>query len=135
LSLRQQCWALLSAHVKSTPFRRGQVILEEGGHRRALFIVRSGSVRVGQSENGRGIAVALLGPGEIFGEMGFVENVAASASVAAQDDAVIEVIEGEALQSVMASEPGFAVRFYHLYKFLFDLTDGGNWLVDVHASS
>ncbi len=21
------------------------------------------------------------------------------------------------------------------YKFLFDLTDGGNWLVDVHASS
>jgi hypothetical protein len=23
----------------------------------------------------------------------------------------------------------------NLYKFLFDLTDGGNWLVDVHASS
>jgi len=22
-----------------------------------------------------------------------------------------------------------------LYKFLFDLTDDGNWLVDVHASS
>ena len=22
----------------------------------------------------------------------------------------------------------------YLYKFLFDLTDGGNWLVDVHAS-
>ena len=24
---------------------------------------------------------------------------------------------------------------HDLYKFLFDLTDGGNWLVDVHASS
>jgi len=23
----------------------------------------------------------------------------------------------------------------HVYKFLFDLTGGGNWLVDVHASS
>jgi hypothetical protein len=23
----------------------------------------------------------------------------------------------------------------YMYKFLFDLTDGGNWLVDVHASS
>ena len=23
----------------------------------------------------------------------------------------------------------------NLYKFLFDLTDGGSWLVDVHASS
>jgi hypothetical protein len=24
---------------------------------------------------------------------------------------------------------------HHVYKFLFDLTDGGSWLVDVHASS
>ena len=30
-----------------------------------------------------------------------------------------------------------SVSFFErdLYKFLFDLTDGGNWLVDVHASS
>jgi hypothetical protein len=26
-------------------------------------------------------------------------------------------------------------KIIELYKFLFDLTDGGNWLVDVHASS
>ena len=26
-------------------------------------------------------------------------------------------------------------RYNKLYKFPFDLTDGGNWLVDVHASS
>jgi hypothetical protein len=26
-------------------------------------------------------------------------------------------------------------QLIELYKFLFDLTDGGNWLVDVHASS
>ena len=25
--------------------------------------------------------------------------------------------------------------YAEVYKFLFDLTDGGNWLVDVHASS
>jgi hypothetical protein len=29
---------------------------------------------------------------------------------------------------------GEAFKTY-LYKFLFDLTGGGNWLVDVHASS
>jgi EAL domain-containing protein (putative c-di-GMP-specific phosphodiesterase class I) len=27
------------------------------------------------------------------------------------------------------------IRWNYVYKFLFDLTDGGNWLVDVHASS
>jgi GH15 family glucan-1,4-alpha-glucosidase len=30
---------------------------------------------------------------------------------------------------------GLLSEEYDLYKFLFDLTDGGNWLVDVHASS
>lgn len=111
--LSPQDWALLHEHVKPMPYRRGDVILQEGGHQRALRIVNSGTVRVEQAQNGRGIALALLGPGEIFGEMGFVENAPASASVVAQDDCVIDVIEGEALQSVMASEPGFAVRFYH----------------------
>jgi transposase len=32
-------------------------------------------------------------------------------------------------------EYGPPTTIYNLYKFLFDLTDGGNWLVDVHASS
>jgi hypothetical protein len=27
------------------------------------------------------------------------------------------------------------VMVNYMYKFLFDLTDGGSWLVDVHASS
>jgi CRP-like cAMP-binding protein len=111
--LSAQDWTSLGAQMKTETFRRGQIILKEGAQRRALFIVRSGAVRVEQAQNGRGIAVALLGPDEVFGEMGFVENVVASASVVAQEDAVIAVIEGDALQSVMASEPGFAVRFYH----------------------
>ena len=111
--LSPQDWALLNEHVKPVDHPQGGVILAEGSHRRALHIVNSGTVRVEQAQNGHGIALALLGPGEIFGEMGFVENAPASASVVAQDDCVIDIIEGEALQSVMASEPGFAVRFYH----------------------
>jgi extracellular factor (EF) 3-hydroxypalmitic acid methyl ester biosynthesis protein len=111
--LSLQDWALLRDHIRPASFPRGSVILPEGGHRRALHLVSSGTVRVEQGQNGRGIALAVLGPGEIFGEMGFVENAPASASVVAEDDAMIDIIEGEALQSVMASEPGFAVRFYH----------------------
>ncbi|MDQ6703956.1 MAG: hypothetical protein M3Z96_13165 [Pseudomonadota bacterium] len=29
----------------------------------------------------------------------------------------------------------YTAQSHRVYKFLFDLTDGGNWLVDVHASS
>jgi extracellular factor (EF) 3-hydroxypalmitic acid methyl ester biosynthesis protein len=110
--LSQRDWDLLREHMKPTAYPRGQTILEEGQHRQALMVVRQGAVRVEQAPRGRGITLAQLGPGEIFGEMGFVENAAVSASVIALDDAVIDIVEGDALQSLMASEPGFAVRFY-----------------------
>jgi CRP-like cAMP-binding protein len=106
-------WELLRQQMRSIGYSRGQTILEEGRHRRALMVVRQGAVRVEQTPQGRGITLAQLGPGEVFGEMGFVENAAVSASVIALEDAVVDVIEGDALQSLMASEPGFAVRFYH----------------------
>jgi CRP/FNR family transcriptional regulator, cyclic AMP receptor protein len=112
--LSPQDWAMLRDHVRLVPYRRGSVILSEGGYRRALHIVKNGAVRVEEEQEGHGITLAMLGPGEIFGEMGFVENAPASATVVvAQDDAEIEVIEDAALESLMASEPGFAVRFYH----------------------
>ena len=111
--LSRRDWTLIREQMQPAQYRRGDVILVEGTRHRRLHIVRSGTVRVLQSRDGRGLALALLGPGEIFGEMGFVEHAPASASVVAEDDAVIDVIDGGALQSVMASEPGFAVRFYH----------------------
>ena len=53
------------------------MILAEGASYRALHIVNRGTVRVEQAQNGRGIgAHAAPRPGEIFGEMGFVENAA-----------------------------------------------------------
>jgi extracellular factor (EF) 3-hydroxypalmitic acid methyl ester biosynthesis protein len=112
--LSAQDWALFGHHLKRAEYQRGAVILAEGiHHRRALYFVISGTVRVEQAQDGHGLALALLGPGEIFGEMGFVEEAPGSASVVAQDNTVIDVIDGEALQSIMASEPGLAVRFYH----------------------
>ena len=111
--LSRRDWTLIRDQMQPAQYRRGDVILVEGTRHRRLHIVRSGTVRVLQSRDGGGLALALLGPGEIFGEMGFVEHAPASASVVAEDDAVIDVIDGGALQSVMASEPGFAVRFYH----------------------
>jgi CRP-like cAMP-binding protein len=111
-------WTLLEKQMKPVSYRRGDVVIEEGGHRRALFIVRSGAVRVDREDRGSAITVAQLGPDELLGEMGFVENEPASAAVVAQDDSVIDVIEWDGLQSVMASEPGFAVRFYHSLSIL-----------------
>ncbi len=110
-------WEIWREQSVSSVYRRGDTLLEEGSRRRAIFVVRKGAVQVEHVHLGQRIALAQLGPGEVFGEMGFVENAPASASVVALDDVVVEVIEEAALQSLMVSSPGFAVRFYHSLAF------------------
>src|ERR687894_3222206 len=105
-------WELLTEKARRVTYRPGEVILAEGAYRPALFIIRAGVARVEQAEQGRGIALAQLGPGELVGEMGFVEDTSASASVVAQEEVEVEVIEGAHVQALLASSPSFAARFY-----------------------
>lgn len=92
-------------------FRRGDIIIEEGALLCAAFVIRQGYVRVKTSQ-GKGITLAILGPGEMFGEMSFLERTAASASVLAEEDVSVDVLSEAHLQSLLSSRDGFAERFY-----------------------
>ncbi|MCW5633877.1 MAG: cyclic nucleotide-binding domain-containing protein [Rubrivivax sp.] len=104
---------LLRQHMKRVSYPRGAVLIQEGVYRRALLIVRSGSIRVERLLQGRPIVLAQLGPGEVLGDIGFAEDRAASASIVAQEACEVDAIEGDAMQSLIAAEPGLAARFYH----------------------
>jgi CRP-like cAMP-binding protein/SAM-dependent methyltransferase len=91
---------------------KNELILEEGSRRQAIFIIRQGTVRVERTHSGRGVAYVRLGPGEIFGEMSFVENEGASASVYADSEVEVDVVAGHNVNALMASVPGFGTRFY-----------------------
>lgn len=103
---------LLLERAHELSFGRGDVILAEGSRRQALFLLEQGFVRVERAHLGQGIAVARRGPGEVFGEMAFVESDSASASVIADDDVQVAVIDGADIQALLASVPGLATRFY-----------------------
>lgn len=103
---------LLTQKASRERFERNELILKEGSTRRAVFIVRQGMVRVERSHLGEGVAYARLGTGEIFGEMSFLENTGASASVYADDLVEVDICEGEHVTALMTSVSGFAVRFY-----------------------
>jgi extracellular factor (EF) 3-hydroxypalmitic acid methyl ester biosynthesis protein len=103
---------LLVEKADRVAFRKDELILEEGSRRQAIFIVREGAVRVERTHSGKSVAYVRLGSGEIFGEMSFVENQGASASVFADTDMEVDVIEGHHVNALMASVPGFGTRFY-----------------------
>ena len=63
---------------------RGSVIMAEGDRVDSLYIVIAGRLKVMMGEaNGKEVILGILGPGEIFGEMGLIDDGPRSATVVA----------------------------------------------------
>ena len=63
-------------------FPAGVRVFHEGDHSDACYLVRTGDLRVTREHSdGRAIALATLGPGDIFGELAMLDGEARSASV------------------------------------------------------
>jgi CRP/FNR family transcriptional regulator, cyclic AMP receptor protein len=63
-------------------FPKGVRVFHEGDHSDACYIVRNGDLRVTREHSdGRAIALATLGPGDIFGELAMLDGGTRSASV------------------------------------------------------
>src|SRR5579872_1777097 len=103
---------LLLERARSSQFVRGDVIQAEGSRHQAMYVLRSGFVRIERAYLGQPIAVARRGPGEFMGEMSFLESSGASASVVADSDVEVAVVSAEDVRALLAFVPGFATRFY-----------------------
>ena len=111
--LTQDDRRLLFENARRVTYRFGEEILAEGSRHQALFVVRRGQVRVEHFGFGGASTVATLGPGEVFGEMSFVDHEGASAAVVADGEVEVDVIGAEQMNSLMFSVPGLAARFFH----------------------
>lgn len=73
---------------------RGAVLLRHGEPSAAVLVIVSGRVRIGVvSEDGRDMTLAILGPGDVMGEMSVLDGGAASADATAIEDGVLLAIE------------------------------------------
>jgi CRP/FNR family cyclic AMP-dependent transcriptional regulator len=71
--------AKVAAFAKSTEIPEGEVVVEEGGFSRELLAIEEGSAEVTRE----GEHIADLGPGDVFGEAGMLDDSMRSASVTA----------------------------------------------------
>ena len=68
-------------------FPKGARVFHEGDTSDACYVIRSGEVRVTREHSdGRAIALATLGPGELVGELAMIDGGVRSASVEALTD-------------------------------------------------
>jgi CRP-like cAMP-binding protein len=92
-------------------FAAGSTLVEEGRHIDTVFITLLGRLSV-TSEVAGGKEIDRLGPGDIVGEMSFVDSLPPSATVIAEEDTVVLTIPRPALAMKLEQDSGFASRFY-----------------------
>ena len=105
-------WRLISASASHLEFKPGEEIIHEGSTHKIIYVLRRGTVRVEMTQSQRKVQIAKLGPGEVFGEMAFLEDSDASASATAETHVDVEAIAGPPLYQLFESFPGLATRFY-----------------------
>jgi CRP-like cAMP-binding protein len=89
----------------------GQTVFREGDESNTCYIVRSGRARaVREHSDGRSIALAHFGPGDIFGELAMFDNECRSATVQTLEDTELTAILGSDMQRLMRQHPDIAVH-------------------------
>ncbi|HVH45252.1 MAG TPA: mechanosensitive ion channel family protein [Labilithrix sp.] len=95
----------LAAAAEIRLFAPGEVIVTEGETSAEMFIIDTGQVAVEILRAGRAMAVARLGPGKFFGEMGLMTGEVRRATVRALSECEVIVVGRDAFQRTIASVP------------------------------
>jgi CRP/FNR family cyclic AMP-dependent transcriptional regulator len=92
-------------------FPAGVRVFHEGDHSDACYLVRKGDLRVTREHpDGRAIALATLGPGDIFGELAMLDGEARSASVETLSDTELLALPAADVRRLLADHPGISVK-------------------------
>lgn len=116
--LRDAEWKALLANAELKTFAPEDMILEENHKPGGILMIRSGEVKVCRDHAGFQIELSEAGPGEIFGEMSFIEAEPANASVIAKTNVELLYVTHAQVQSIIRENPGFFGRFFQSLAFI-----------------
>ena len=92
-------------------FPKGARVFHEGDQSDACYIVRDGEVRVTREHSdGRAIALATLGPGEIVGELAMLDGEVRSASVEALTDIELLALAARDMRGLLERNPDITAK-------------------------
>ena len=82
--------------------RKNDVIFREGDVGDQLYLILEGKVRISRQVQGMGEeALAVLGPGEAFGEMALIDDIPRSADALVHERCRLMVISREAMEDLL----------------------------------
>jgi len=108
-ALDDEAATALRASMSETKIRRGEVLFREGDSGDRLFVVTDGKVKLGRSStDGRENLLAILGPGQMFGELSLFDPGPRSATVTAVTDVSMLVLSHDEMVRWLSGRPEVA---------------------------
>lgn len=105
----------LAARAVHRRYRKGNVIFVQGEQGERCFAIVSGSVKISAFlPDGREAVLAMLGPGDVFGELSPFDQAPRSADATAVEDAELLSLDATALRDAIARHPQIAMSLLHV---------------------
>jgi CRP-like cAMP-binding protein len=112
--LREEECAVLAKLVDVRELKDGEILVREGSADERLYVVAAGALGVVKYlESDTRLTVATLGPGDLAGEMGFVDGTSYQSSLVALGNARVLSLARSDLESLLATHPPVV---YHVMR-------------------
>ncbi|MHA1598152.1 MAG: cyclic nucleotide-binding domain-containing protein [Alphaproteobacteria bacterium] len=89
-------------------YKDGELVFRESDSSTSVYVVVQGNVELTKSGDHGPVMLAMLGPGEMFGEMGILDKGMRSATATAVGATVLEETSRDDFIDALGSEPGLA---------------------------
>jgi CRP-like cAMP-binding protein len=110
-------------------FQGGTFIFEDGNNGDWIYIVEEGEVEISKQIGERKIIIAVLKPGELFGELSYIGNMPRTASAMAIGQTVVGVLDREYLDREFNKMP--ADFQFMLKKMALNLKNSTDRILDL----
>jgi len=88
----------------------GHVLFKDGEHGTEMFVIQSGKVRIAKRVRDTETTLAILTPGEFFGEMSILNDKPRSADAIVEEEAKILVIDPKTFEAMIRGNAEIAIR-------------------------
>ncbi len=105
-------WAALSARFTRLTVARGEAVFREGDEEASqLYVVLTGKVKIGQATaDGRESVIAVLGPGDLFGELALFDGGPRAATATAVTKTTLAALDHSEMATWVTERPLVAVE-------------------------
>ncbi|MGH9243700.1 MAG: Crp/Fnr family transcriptional regulator [Acidimicrobiales bacterium] len=106
---------MLAGKFHRLRYRRGEMVFREGEPAERLFLIETGTIKLSiSSSSGSELLIAVLGTGQIFGELAVIDRGPRAMDARAMEASVVYGLGGDVFWTLLENRPALARRLLEL---------------------